>query len=383
MSSAPELRVTVLGAGVVGLTTAAVLALHLRRAGRAGKISVVGQSTPSAPHGDRHYTSPYAGANCLSFADDADKAQQRRDSLTYRVARFLGKVPGTHVHEFPALEMRREDSAKGAEIHLPWFKSIYDNFRTLGPAELAPHGATSGFAFDTVCFDCTRYMLFLQRLLEHLGHSVTQIERVGHIADLFSRPSPPDALFVCCGLGATSLGGIEDAAVYPARGQTELVRAPDVKATSGWAGDWYYLIPRGDGTVVVGGTYLVGDWNTEPDPAATKRILENASKLPRALDRPGLGEFEHVRTQVGLRPARTGGTRIAIINPLLDGRRRPVVTNYGHGGYGYQSSWGSAAEAVNLFVGVGGIGGEVTQGSILEGLGEVLKEWEGKSGARL
>jgi D-amino-acid oxidase len=51
-----------------------------------------------------------------------------------------------------------------------------------------------------------------------------------------------------------------------------------------------------------------------------------------------------IRVGVGLRPMREGGPRVEKeqINGVW------TVHNYGHGGYGYQSSYGSADAAVDL-----------------------------------
>jgi D-amino-acid oxidase len=51
-----------------------------------------------------------------------------------------------------------------------------------------------------------------------------------------------------------------------------------------------------------------------------------------------------IRVGVGLRPMREGGPRVEkeMINNVW------IVHNYGHGGYGYQSSYGSADAAVEL-----------------------------------
>ncbi len=58
----------------------------------------------------------------------------------------------------------------------------------------------------------------------------------------------PAAIVVCTGIGARSLGGIEDTAVYPVRGQTVLVRAPWVRfgrtETRDTNGASTYIIPR-------------------------------------------------------------------------------------------------------------------------------------------
>ena len=59
----------------------------------------------------------------------------------------------------------------------------------------------------------------------------------------------PAAIVVCTGIGARSLGGIEDTAVYPVRGQTVLIRAPWVRfgrteTHDSTGGALTYIIPR-------------------------------------------------------------------------------------------------------------------------------------------
>ena len=64
----------------------------------------------------------------------------------------------------------------------------------------------------------------------------------------------PDAVVVAVGLGARFLGGVEDKAMYPVRGQTVLVRAPWVrfgKADISESG-LTYIIPRRSGDVRAG-----------------------------------------------------------------------------------------------------------------------------------
>lgn len=58
----------------------------------------------------------------------------------------------------------------------------------------------------------------------------------------------------------------------------------------------------------------------------------------------GIEGLDIVRHGVGLRPLREGGPRIE--KDLIDGVK--VVHNYGHGGFGYQASFGCAETAVSL-----------------------------------
>lgn len=173
--------------------------------------------------------------------------------------------------------------------------------------------------------------------------------------------SSPDAVIVCVGLGARSLGGVEDRSVYPSRGQTVILRAPWVrfgKAFEGESDEWAYIIPRKSGDVVVGGTQGVDDWcvqqifivmvhfskavfrYTAPRPETTKDILRRGLELCPELVPPqsrsgNSPEVEDllpfvVEEACGLRPKRKGGFRIELeYMETPEGHRIPVVHNYG------------------------------------------------------
>lgn len=73
-----------------------------------------------------------------------------------------------------------------------------------------------------------------------------------------------------------------------------------------------------------------------------KRAIEVCPQL--VAKGQGIEGLDIIRHGVGLRPLREGGPRIESEN--VGGAK--VVHNYGHGGFGFQSSYGCAATAVEL-----------------------------------
>ena len=85
--------------------------------------------------------------------------------------------------------------------------------------------------------------------MQHINQLIeggTSLFSGGKVKDL-----PPDAVVVAAGLGARFLGGVEDKAMYPVRGQTVLVRAPWVRAgkTEATESGLTYICPRRSGDV--------------------------------------------------------------------------------------------------------------------------------------
>ena len=135
--------------------------------------------------------------------------------------------------------------------------------------------------------------------------------------------------------------------------------------------DRSFFRSTGGGTLL-GGCAQPGNWDATVDPNLAVRIMQRAVAVcpalvdnnlcnsttsfasqspappsttpPSSTTTPNIARLSIIRHQVGLRPVRAGGVRIA--RERLAGVW--VVHNYGHGGYGYQASYGCAGVAVGL-----------------------------------
>jgi D-amino-acid oxidase len=76
-----------------------------------------------------------------------------------------------------------------------------------------------------------------------------------------------------------------------------------------------------------------------------KRAIE---LYPKLTDGKGIEALSIVRHGVGLRPYRPGGVRLEKEWVQGEGVGCWVVHNYGHAGFGYQTSYGCAEEVVEL-----------------------------------
>lgn len=160
-----------------------------------------------------------------------------------------------------------------------------------------------------------------------------------------------DLVLNCTGLASLKLGGVEDKLVHPARGQIVLVRneADRMYGNSGTddgPDETMYIMTRavGGGTIL-GGCYQKNNWESQHDPSLAIRIMKRCVEAcPKLTNGKGIEHLDIIRHGVGLRPAREGGARIEKekINGVW------VVHNYGHGGAGYQSSYGCSQAAIKL-----------------------------------
>jgi D-amino-acid oxidase len=73
-----ERPIVVIGAGIIGLTTAVTLLERIHDTGRDIPVHILADHLPNDPN-DARYASTIAGAHHLSFADDDDTRQQGWD----------------------------------------------------------------------------------------------------------------------------------------------------------------------------------------------------------------------------------------------------------------------------------------------------------------
>lgn len=104
------------------------------------------------------------------------------------------------------------------------------------------------------------------------------------------------------------------------------------------------MIPRADGTTVLGGTYWKDDGSVNPREDVHKKIIERVCQYvePGFAKELRSGDIKS-KMVVGLRPGRDEiRVEMEIVN------NKVVIHCYGHTGKGYQCSWGSSFEAVRL-----------------------------------
>ncbi|EIW77067.1 DAO-domain-containing protein [Coniophora puteana RWD-64-598 SS2] len=293
------------------------------------------------------------------------------------------------------------------ELKAHWLEEMPDfeyQTHTHTPSSL-PKSILTAYSFTTLSIHPTPYLAYLQSRFLAAGGKLVR-GTVQHLAQLAEggaqafeslpagyAPSQshtqaqdgrerPHAIIACPGLGARSIGGIEDKSVAPMRGQTVLLRAPWLKHGCGFrekVGRYTYVVPRPDGTVLVGcaTSSNSNDWYHLPRPHTTHEILQRALALVPDLAPPPPTEKSDtsnptptptdrhpliLETGCGLSPAR-GGSRAEVEwipagpRPSSTGTeaatkeeqtRIPVVFNYGHAGYGFSTSWGSANLALRM-----------------------------------
>ena len=308
-------RVTVVGGGVVGLTSA----LELARAGHEVRCVRDQQviDTVSAVAGGLWF--PYhveprdrvIGWGRTALARFADLASDPASGVALREGMIVERGPAQR-----------------------WWTESLPSWREAGEAEL-PAGATGGVVATVPLVTMPIFLPWLENRCAETG-VVLEHARVDSLDDL-------DAEVVVVAAGLRSGALVDDASGTPSRGQVALLENPGITR---WLVDddhpdgMLYVLPH-PGWVVCGGTDVSGSWDTEPDPAVHEAIVRRVRSAV-----PELAQARVLGSRVGLRPV---AAAVSLAVSELAGRR--VVTNHGHGGAGVTLSWGCADEVVRLVAG--------------------------------
>ena len=255
-------RYAVLGCGVLGLSTA----ILLQRRGLA--VTLYAKDRPP------NTTSNIAGAQWSPFSvfdshliSPAFASQfERAARLSYRYFQDLvGETYG--VRWLPNYEVSSAPiDAMSPEGFLAPILDLYPTLETLAPQD-NPFGTAYGLRFMTMFIEPPVYLNALLRdFLVAGGRIETREFRARE--ELLGLSEP--VIVNCTGLGSRMLFGDEE--LGPIKGQLVFL-LPQTEIEYIVISNRAYMFPRRDG-ILLGGSFEHGNWNLEPDPEVTARILE-------------------------------------------------------------------------------------------------------------
>ncbi|GIF72439.1 FAD-dependent oxidoreductase [Asanoa siamensis] len=299
--------VIVLGAGIIGLTSA--LELQVRGA----EVTIVTADDPADT------VSAVAAAVWYPTRIDADPRVLAWGTRTFEI--FKGQT----IDRTPGVTMRPTRMKIRHDEDTPWWAAAVPDF--------AAHPGEWHFTAPAV--EMVPYLAHLRARFEAGGGTLDR-RRVARFDDLDGAALVVNAT----GLGAARLTG--DQRLYPIRGQAVVVANPGL--TTSIRDEHHplgpvYIHPRSR-DVVLGGTFEVGDPDLTIRPETARAIIERTTEVE-----PRLAGARVEKHLVGLRPARHGGPRVE--------REGRIIHAYGHSGAGMTLCWGTAEEVARFVEGQG------------------------------
>lgn len=300
-------QITVVGAGIVGLTTA----VRLAEAGH--EVDVFARDLPLET------TSALAGVLWYPYRAEPPHLVGRWAAASLHAYLNEAGGSGSAVRMVDGLELRLGPST-------PWFVDVLPDDVAFTHSHDLPAGYADGWQMRLPIVEPNLYLRALVARLQRADGTLTRLPLTA---------LPQSGIVVnCTGLASRSL--VPDTSVTPVQGQ--VVRVAPIPGLDTWLLDQtdehylVYVIPRSH-DIVVGGTAVVNSFDRRPDPEVTEDILRRAARLVPAL------ENAKVRSSAsGLRPARTK-VRVEL-ERRTDGSA--IIHNYGHGGSGWTVAWGCA-----------------------------------------
>jgi D-amino-acid oxidase len=257
--------VAVIGAGVMGLTTARLV----QEAGF--PVTIYSAALPPET------TSNIAGGQWSPFGhyrEDSVTPEWRRQfaaALDYSWRRFQIMVGD----DYGIRWLTTYTETGGGHSDPSPLDAYHPAARRLSATE-HPFPAENLLRFETLYVETGRFLREMLRDVQAAGARI-EVRRFATPAEVVALPEK--LVFNCTGLGSRDLFG--DSGMRPARGQLAvLLPQPEVRyAFTGQAG---YMFPRPDG-IVLGGTFELDKWETIPEPETIARILASHRQFNAAL----------------------------------------------------------------------------------------------------
>jgi D-amino-acid oxidase len=312
------MQILVLGAGVIGLTTA----IQLRREGH--EVDVWAKAISPGT------TSDVAAAFWYPYAAYPIESVTRWAKASFDIFAEMAKIAKVGIIASTITKYFEN------EVEAPQWRDAVGDYEEF--AVVDKPGYRAGFRFSTWIVDMTCYMPYLKGVWKDTGGRVAYkpLESFDQI------PAQYSLIINCTGLGARQLA--PDNALIAARGRVVRIRKfenqPKGILLDGGDEIFGMVVPRIN-DIVLGGTYEENQEDIGNDEVAVNAIIARCSRLcPELAGR----KDEVLGSDCGLRPVRpTVRLEMEKIS-----NNRTIIHNYGHGGAGVTLSWGCAQNVAAL-----------------------------------
>lgn len=305
--------VTVIGCGIIGLTTAIKLQV------KGFKVTIISKERFEKTLSNK------VGAIWFPFEIYPKEKANKWATLAYKEYQ-RDRIEGNGVSFIPFI------TAYTNESNTAWTQQLPKGAVRKALASELPKGIKTAYISTVPLAEPLLYLPYLfNRFIENKGLFIEQ-----KISSLKEASTLDTLIINCTGLGAKELCNDDD--LQPMRGQILRCKKMGIPsyADATKKGALSYVINRSE-DCVIGGTDYENDWNTTIEKndtnIITNRLLEGGltQKNPEILEEI-----------VGLRPKRSA------VRYEFDNKFSNIFHNYGHGGAGFTVAWGCAIELAEI-----------------------------------
>ncbi|KAF6026359.1 hypothetical protein EB796_015333 [Bugula neritina] len=340
------MKVVVIGAGVVGLSTA----VCIQETYASCDVTVMSEKFPP-----EDIVSLVAGGLVVGTRGEFDTSDRIRAFID--TANYFTRLSFAENYQVHGVQMIdgcycMATETYGEQLSEELMPISAASFRKVVPMsadecrDVMPYKPCSGWHVTSVCVDTRRYLPYLLNKFHRNGGHIKRckVHSFSQVAQEY------DVIINCTGLGSRELA--RDSNMYPVKGQllkmetdkkvTDFLYFMNLSVKSDGSHTNFYYIPHGN-EVVVGGSYDPDVENRSVDADLSRELEAMARQL-----HPVMKTGRVVKEYTGLRPVRRGILRIDKKIEVVDGKRTVIIHNYGQSQDGVAMSWGSALQVIEL-----------------------------------